>query len=153
MSPNRAVPQRGSDAKPDDAPDRRSFRRNYVLGNAFEWWVAVAAVLSGVTYFVAPASLSESSVGQQAGSFAVVWSILYLVAGLFLVHGLYTPNLRTELAGLSLFAGAVAINVTAILAIRGPQGYGGALTFVALIAAALMRAWLVRGLLRRGQGG
>lgn len=128
--------------------DRRHYRRAYLLGNAFEFFIALSAVLAGVTFFIDPSSLADSSVGQRTQGLAVAWSALYAGGGLAIVTGMVRPVVRLELAGLSLLASAIAINAIAIVAVRQVAGLGTALTYLGLAAACAARGWLLVAMVR-----
>lgn len=136
-------PQRGTDPQPAVAPDRRSFRRNYLDGNAFEWYLSLAAVVSSLAQFLDVNALYSASVGQQVGRWALAWNALFFVGGLMIAVGLAVPTLRVELAGLCLFFSATAINGSAILVVFGTRGIATTLTYAALAAAAYKRGMLV----------
>lgn len=147
--PHRALPQRGTDPQPAMAPDRRSFRRNYLDGNAFEWWLALAAIVGSIVQFFDLDALFAASIGRQVGNWAIVWNALYLAGGLMIVVGLYGPTLRVELAGLCLFFAAVMVNASAILSIFGSQAIATTLAYLAFGTAAWRRALLVLRIVRR----
>lgn len=130
------------------ANERRVFTRGYLLGNAFELWIALAAILTALTYFYDPAALTDSSVGRVAHPIAFTWNTGYLTAGVLITTGLWRPSPRLELAGLSLFSSAVLINAVAIVAVRGSAAIGVVFTYVGLAAASAMRAYLVMKLNR-----
>jgi hypothetical protein len=123
--------------------DRRHYRRAYVVGNAFEFFIALSAVVAGVTFFVDPASLASSSVGQRTELLAFAWSALYTGGGLAIVAGMLRPAVRLELAGLSLLASAIAINAVAIFSIHAVAGVAAAATYMGLAFACGARAWLL----------
>lgn len=131
--------------------ERRIFTRGYLLGNAFELWIALAAILTAITYFYDPGALDDSSIAQVAHPVAFAWNIGYLVAGAAVTVGLWRPSPRLELAGLSLFSSAVIMNAIAIGAVRGSAGAGTIFTYVGLAAASGMRAYLVMKLNRAWQ--
>jgi hypothetical protein len=131
---------------------RLHLRRAYVYANVFEFWLGLGAALAGVTFFVNPESLSNSSVGEQAGILAVAWSALYMLGGLGVCVGmlgcLRPWGVRVELAGLSLLTAAVLINAVSIVAYRGWAGSGAVVTYTSLAIASILRA---RYVIRRGR--
>lgn len=149
MAPHRAYPQRGTDPLPVTAPDRRSFRRNYLDGNAFEWWLGLAAIVGSTVQFLDLDALFAASIGQQVGDWAIVWNGLYFFGGVMIVCGLWVPSLRVELAGLCLFFAAVMVNASAVLSIFGTRGIAVTLAYLAFGAAAWRRGMLVLRIVRR----
>lgn len=126
------------------------FRRNYLLGNAFELWIAIAAVIGALTYFIDRDALQASSIGQEAGALAVAWNISYLIGAAGILAGLVKPDLRIESAGLSLFAAAVPVHALTILLSRGASGLPVTLIYIGLAVAAAMRAYLIHAVVRPG---
>lgn len=128
--------------------DRRSFRRGYFLGNAYEAWAAMAALLAGVAFLLEPGSASSSTVARQAGALAIVWGLLYAGGGLTVLLGLWLPSPRVELAGLCMFSSAAAIDGLTLLVFRFPEGLRVALLYLSFVAAGAMRAYLLLRLAR-----
>lgn len=124
---------------------RRHLRRRAtdLFGASFELLIALAAIVTAVSYFANPALLADAAVGDQAGPLAIAWSALYGAAGVAIFYGLIRPALRFELAGLSLLAAAALVNAVAIYVLRGPSGLGSILTYLALVPACGMRGFLV----------
>lgn len=130
--------------------DRRRFRSSYMRANAFELWIALAAALTGITFLVEPAALSNSVVAENTGWLGYAWGGLYAAGGIFTVAGLALPSIRIELAGLSLLGSMALIDGMALLLVRGPAGIRIAMLYLALPVAAAMRAQLVARLARVG---
>lgn len=137
---------RSEDANADI--DRRSFRRGYFLGNAFEAWAALAALLAGVAFIIEPGSVQNSTVAQQAGLLAIVWGLLYGVGGLVVLIGLWLPSPRVELSGLCMFGSAAAIDGLSLLVFKFPVGIRVGLLYLSFVAASVMRGYLVLRLAR-----
>jgi hypothetical protein len=144
------MPHRWTDAPfVGNKTERRHWRSSYLLANAFEVWVAVAAITSSVATFLAPAAskTSISKVGPWDGN---VWSVMYFAGAVLMLWGLSKPDPRSEIAGLSLLGCATAMNALAIVAVNGTVGVPSMLTYLGIAAAALCRAWLVLRLMRVG---
>lgn len=149
MARPRREPVAGGHRVGDVTPERRHYRRAYLIGNGYEFLIACSAVLSGIVFFLDRGALENSSIAQEAGAAAYVWAGLYLLGGLATAYGMLRPSVRFELAGLSLLTSAIMINACAIAISRGATGYATALTLFAFAAASLGRAWLVLALVRR----
>lgn len=145
------VEHRAEDANADI--DRRSFRRGYFLGNAYEAWAAMAAVLAGVAFLIEPDSVQSSTVARQAGALTLLWGLLYAGGGLMVLIGLWLPSPRVELAGLCMFSSAAAIDGVSLLVFRFPVGIRVALLYLSFVAAGAMRGYLVLRLARINPAG
>lgn len=132
----------------DDLVDRRRFRRAYLRANVFEALVAIAAVSTGLAFFLAPESLTNSAIAASTGPLVLAWGLLYAGGGLLVIAGLWASNPRLELAGLSALGASTAIDGIALVAERGPAGYRVALTYLAVAIACPIRARLVLKLTR-----
>lgn len=119
------------------------------MANAFEVWIAVAAVLTAVAYTISPESLDDTTIAQVSPGIAATWNGLYAGAGLSLLYGLFKPMVKWEIAGLSLLCGALAIQGVAAIYVRGPAGITGGVLFTSLIVAATSRMWLLTKFARR----
>lgn len=117
---------------------------HYAIKNPFELWLGATAFASSLIYFIDPATAGEAAINQVAPGWAITWSILFLIAGILMLAGLFWASLRAEVAGLFLFATAGVLQAIAVQ-IRFPNAsiYGFAV-FLALAGAALTRAgWLI----------
>lgn len=148
------VEHRATDADAGQArtPQRRSFRRGHFLGNAFEAWAALAAVLTGLVFLLEPQALSTSAVAS-AGALAVLWGVLYAGGGLLVLVGLWVPSARFELAGLALFSSSAMVDAVALALTRGPAGIRVLLLYLGFVAASAMRGFLVLRMARVPPGG
>jgi hypothetical protein len=109
--------------------------------HAFELWVAIAAIVGAIVYFVQPLSLERSGLSEQIGfGLAVVWNSCYLISGLLIVWGILHPSPRFRIAGLSILGATVAVNGISVLAVFGSRGAVSAITFLMLAAASWSRA-------------
>lgn len=102
-------------------------------------FLGLAALVSGLRFWLDPASLDASSVGRALpGPFDEVWSSLYVVGGVLLIIGAQRPAPRVELPGVTLLLTALVVNFGGIVAERGI----GSLAQVPVYAAAL---WVLLG--------
>jgi hypothetical protein len=140
---------RQGDLSTKTAPDRRSLRRAFLLGNSFEFLLAFAAVLTAIGFLTDPASVRASAVADAGGWIVIVWALLYGAGGVFIFVGLWRPFPSVELAGLSMFGSATLIDSVALFAERGGAGYRVALTYLAVACASAARARMIWLLTRR----
>jgi hypothetical protein len=124
----------------------RRWHAQYLLANAFEAALGVAAAVAGIVYFIDPGSLHQSSIGLGLQNLAIVWSALYFVGGVLMLGGLVWASLRMELAGICLFIPAMLTQGVVIMLFAGTRGVAAAASFIAFMAAAAVRARKVWGL-------
>jgi hypothetical protein len=119
-----------------------SLRRTNAELNVFELWIAIAAIVGSLFYFIDPDALLSASVSKEIGSqaLAFLWNAGYLASGLGLLYGLLKPSPRIELVGLWLVAATTAINGVAILTAFGNKGAATTVTYFTLSIASLVRA-------------
>lgn len=116
--------------------------RGHLRFHIYEVCTAIAAIMGGIALLISP-GLQSASISKGAGSLAQIWCCLYIIGGTLTVAGLTRSSPRLEVAGLSLFASATAINGSAILLISGAGGWGSGSMFIALCVAALIRAYIL----------
>jgi hypothetical protein len=150
LSPDRGLPVRASDVRADLAPDRRRFRRNYLIGNSYGFGLGLAAVAVGMLFFLWPATLAESSVGREAGVVGSAWAASLLLGGPLLTAGLWRPHLLAELMGLMLVGPACVVWAFAVVVSRGVGGVGTSVLLLVFALGAVPRARLLWRLLHRG---
>lgn len=122
----------------------KAVRRAYLATHALELLLAVAAVISAITFLVRPESLADTPIGRADHPFDFAWNILYLVGALAIGYGLLRPSPRIEAAGLYAFTGAILGEAAAVIDVRGVPSLPSALTFVALALAFLIRVRAIR---------
>lgn len=144
-------PHRATDLASYDT-DRRHFRRSYVRSNAFEAFVAFAALVAGIAFVLVPGSIDGSTVARQAGALAGIWGVLYGMGGLVVLVGLWLLSARIEVIGLFLLGAAAAIDGIALLLFQWPVGIRAGLVYLAFVAAAATRAYLATRLARSEPG-
>jgi hypothetical protein len=122
--------------------DRRHFRRSYIRSNAFEAFVAFAAMMAGIAFLLIPDAIESSTVARNAGALSAIWGWLYGAGGLVVLVGLLVLSVRIEITGLFLLAAAAAIDGIALLLFQWPVGIRAGLLYLAFVAAAATRAHL-----------
>lgn len=128
------------------------FRRHYVFAHAFEFFIAVASIISGITYLIDPALLASVSLGKQLPeSLVTLWQLLYLAGGIMVAYGIAWLSPRTEVAGLIFFASAISINAIAISTVVGARGAAAIASYVGFALACGARIYVVFGIERIGQ--
>lgn len=85
-------------------------------------WVLLAlfAVISGISYFVAPREVGSTALGTDP-ALPLVWNVLWLVGGLLVLPGVLVPHRMLELVGQVVLAIAVSMYSIAILIVAGPR--------------------------------
>lgn len=114
-------------------------RRAYLVANAWELVIAVAAIVAAVAFFLYPDSGTRTAVGQVLHPYDIAWNLAYGTSGFFVVFGLVRPSPRVELAGLWLLGAAVTINAVAVVALAGGRAVFPLLTYIAIIIACFVR--------------
>lgn len=117
--------------------------RAYIMVNGYEFWIALAAVIAGITYLLYPELVKRSAVGVQLKGLLPVWEVMYLIGGAFIVVGMlgcrYVWGFRLEVAGLCLLTAAILTNGAAVLTFRTVIGVTSSITFMGLALAGLGR--------------
>lgn len=118
-------------------------RLAYVADHAIEAWLALAAAITGVDFFVETPHYERTAIGTALHPWDYAWSGGYALAGLLVCFGLYRMHPRDEAAGLVLLGTAFAINLVATIAVAGTSALVAEVV-IALLAAACF--WRVRRL-------
>jgi hypothetical protein len=118
-------------------------RGRLFLATGFEAAIAFAAVLSALVFLAAPDVLRQSPVGRVLHPWDYVWSVGYGLAGLTILFGLFTLKPQWEIAGLALFAGAIFVNLVAVVSLGGWRGFTTDVLLVGFIAASVARIWVL----------
>lgn len=114
-------------------------RGAYLSANVFELWLAAAVVIGAIIFFGNPQALQLSVIGRSI-SWAYLWNGGYLAGGTLILVGLWRPWPRAEVAGLSLMAGAIAVQGIASFTLRGWPTVAGVLLLLGLVGACVTRA-------------
>jgi hypothetical protein len=121
--------------------------RTYILVNGYEFWIALAAALAGLTYLLYPDVVKQSAVGVQLKSLLPWWEAMYLAGGVMIVVGMiacrYIWGFRLEVAGLCLLTAAILTNGAAVVTFRTVIGVSTSLTFIGLALAGIGRIRLL----------
>lgn len=138
------TPHRWTDV-PVAPTDRRSVRRSYLIANAFEGMLAVAAVVGGLGGLLASdETVQASALGALLGGVVVVaWNVLYVTGGACVLVGLLRPSPQFEVVGLALVSGGVAANGVAIITERGWLGLTASAMYLGWAVACVVRLRLV----------
>ncbi len=88
----------------------------------FEVWIAVAAIYSGISYFIPAlaASGTAQAVELEFPRLVPVWSFLYGLGGAAMLIGLLRRSPRIEGAGLHLLGSGITVSLIASLAAGAP---------------------------------
>lgn len=129
------------------AVDRRTgIRRVHpAAANSFELFVALLSINAGIAFLLSPDDLEHAAVGQLLHPWDFAWNVLYVVGGLLIVVGLMRRSVRVEVAGLWLFASAVAIADLAVIAVAGLVGAAAVAIYTAAFLACASRIWTLTG--------
>lgn len=112
----------------------------------FEVWIALAAAVSGVTYFAGAPSVATSTVSVVAPHLAAIFSALYGVGGIAVLVGLWLGSPRIEGAGLNLLGAGVLVAAGGIVAVLGSRGLvTGSLQAMAAVCCAVRLRMLTKG--------
>jgi hypothetical protein len=125
----------------------------YLYAHAFEALIALAAIISGVSFFVhTNEHMAQTPLGRALpGMWDDVWNLAYVLGGTLILIGLtfvtkriklydgnYIYGPASELAGLIILASAVLINATAILIEVGV--IGSSMLHLAVVIACALRS-------------
>lgn len=117
-------------------------RRRYLYTHAYGAMLASLTIIAALAFFADPSALERSAIGQAFHPYDYGWNVLYLLGGIGMLVGLADLRPRIELAGISLLAAAITINMLALLSIR-PSSYAALATFTAVVLALLARARVI----------
>ena len=121
---------------------------SYLASNAFELLICALTLVAVLNYVLNPDELYESSVGRAVHPLDYGWLTLYGISSACVCFGLVARSPRLEVAGLVGYAAAVSVNLVALVALIGNQSILAICSYLALIAAALVRAHFVFSLSR-----
>lgn len=129
------------------AVDRRTgIRRVHpAAANSFELFVALLSINAGIAFLLSPDDLEHAAVGQLLHPWDFAWNVLYIVGGVLIVLGLTRARVRVELAGLWLFASALAIADMAVVAAAGVMAAAAVAVYTAALLACVTRIWTLQG--------
>lgn len=116
-------------------------RLAYVFDHSFQAWLAGAAVISGLDFLLRPEAAERSPVTAALHDWAYAWNSLYVISGLLVIVGVYRLKPRVEVAGLSLLAGAVSVQLLAVATVYGMMALPTELIYLSLVSACLVRVW------------
>lgn len=106
----------------------------------FELWVAIAAVVSALSYFFLPRTVAGSAVALVVPQWqAHLWNVLYGLGGVGVMAGFWRASPRLEGAGLCLLASGVTVSSLALLYVRGWNGVVGFFVTVGVAVACMVR--------------
>lgn len=112
--------------------------------NGFEAWIAIAAVLTAVRFFLDPSAvLDETPVGITFGPWDTIWTFGYLFGGLGILSGLWVGRGDFEVAGLMFMSGALLVQSIATAILLGGAAIVGVTLYLSVVTACLARAWLI----------
>lgn len=137
---------RSEDVPVERFPERRRGIRAYLVANAFEWLLAIQALLTAAVFFSDPHS-PDTFVAASGPVIGWVWNILYTVAGLAVIGGMVRLSPRVEAAGLVLIVAALSVNVAAIGAYQ--PSWSAFAFYAAAVLACGLRVRLLWKLTRR----
>jgi hypothetical protein len=114
--------------------------------HAFEAWIAVAAVVSAVTYFFGVPGVASATVSVVSPGLAACFSALYGLGGVGVLVGLWAGSPRIEGAGLNLLAAGIVVAAVGLVAVLGTRGLvSGAIQAGAAVCCAVRLRMLVKG--------
>lgn len=105
----------------------------------WEVWVAVAAVVSSVSFLLFPDTLARSVVATVDPRLATAWNILYGLGGLGILAGYFRRSPRLLGAGLCLLGGGISVSGVAILTLRGAASLTSAAVQLGAAVACVIR--------------
>lgn len=121
----------------------RTFR---LLTNGWGITIGLIAIFACLVHFFVP---GPSAVDVQLGNLAHAYYIAYGIAGIIILVGLLGRHDELDALGLSLFIGALAINLAAVIATLGlVQSLPGVGTWIALTIGAVSRLLVVARIVR-----
>ena len=115
----------------------------FVLVHGFELALALALTVVALVFTAFPEALSHVPVGfENRGIIHHVFHYALLTGALLSLIGLVGENARAEMMGLILLAGAISINLIALVTGGDPEGIAIAFRSAALIGV-LSRLYLI----------
>ena len=116
-----------------------------ILAHGFEFALALSMTVVALVFTACPEALSHAPVGFEArGVVHHGWHYSLLVGAFLTLVGLATQNARAEMMGLILLAGAISINLIALLTEGGNRSEGIAIAFrSAALLGVLIRLYLI----------
>jgi hypothetical protein len=113
-----------------------------LAAQSFEVLISVMSVLACLAFFLAPESLNGSSVSSvTVEPWTTLWSASYGLAGITTIVGVATGRIGLEAAGVCWLAGAITVQVVAIITVLGWSTLPLLITHLAAIGACTARAW------------
>lgn len=119
----------------------KSERFHYIVENLVWVWLATAALLTGIAFFVDPGTLAASPLGRVLHPWDYFWNFLWIAGGTGMLAGILSYRPEIEVIGQTLFSGALLIYVGALLLAGSPVI--GTAVYPALVAASLGRVYLI----------
>lgn len=111
--------------------------------NAFEVWVAFAAILTSVSFLLAPEAARQTPIGIALARFAWTWTYGYGIAGVLLLFGLWRGKANVEVAGLCLLSAALLMNALAGIALAWPAAFVSTIVYLSCACASVTRVVVI----------
>jgi len=103
----------------------------------FETLIAFLLMVTGIAGLVSPEEIAPDAPLWASQ----VTSIVYIVAGICMLAGLWKMNIPVEVFGLVCLLGGVTISTTTEFVFHGPDAIQDALTFLAVAWASVVRLY------------